>query len=86
MKFRATLHLDGKTATGMNVPDDVVSAMNAGKRPPVHVTINGFGLDTTLGVMKGVTRIPISAERRQAAAMSAGDEVDVEIEPRHQAP
>jgi hypothetical protein len=82
MKFRATLQLDGKTATGINVPDDVVSALNAGKRPPVHVILNGFAFDTTLGVMKGVAKIPVSAERRQAAGISAGDEVDVEIEPR----
>jgi hypothetical protein len=82
MKLRATLQLDGKTATGINVPDDVVSALNAGKRPPVHVTINGFGFDTTLGVMRGVTKIPVSAERRQEAGIAAGDEVDVQIEPR----
>jgi hypothetical protein len=82
MRFRATLQLDGKTATGINVPDEVVSALGAGKRPPVHVTINGFGFDTTLGVMKGVTKIPVSAERRQAAGISAGDQVEIEIEPR----
>jgi hypothetical protein len=82
MRFRATLQLDGKTATGINVPDEVVRALDAGKRPPVHVTINGFGFDTTLGVMEGVTKIPVSAERRQAAGVSAGDHVEVEIELR----
>jgi uncharacterized protein DUF1905 len=82
MKFRATLQLDGKTATGINVPDEVVGALGGGKRPPVHVTINGFGFDTTLGVMKGVSKIPVSAERRQAAGIAAGDEVEVEIDSR----
>ena len=60
----------------------MVSALGAGKRPLVRVTINGFGFDTTLGVMKGVPKIPVSAERRQAAGVSAGDQVEVEIEPR----
>ncbi len=82
MMFWATLQLDGKTATGINVPEEVVSALGGGKRPAVHVTINGFGFDTTLGVMKGVTKIPVSAERRQAAGITAGDQVEVGIDLR----
>lgn len=41
MRFRTTLVLGGKTATGIRVPPDVVSALGSGKRPPVRVTING---------------------------------------------
>ena len=79
MRFQATLQLDGRTATGIEVPDDVVTALGAGKRPPVSVTINGFSFDTTLGVRGGVSKIPVSAERRQAAGVAAGDAVDVDI-------
>ena len=39
MRFRTTLQLEGKTATGFAVPADVVEALGKGKRPPVLVTI-----------------------------------------------
>jgi hypothetical protein len=39
--FRAELHLDGKTATGVTVPSEVLDALGAGRRPAVRVTING---------------------------------------------
>ena len=42
MRFRATLLLAGKTATGSEVPPSVVEALGAGKRPPVTVTIGGY--------------------------------------------
>jgi len=35
MKFRATVEPGGKTATGIEVPEDVVEALGSGKRPPV---------------------------------------------------
>jgi hypothetical protein len=37
--FRATVELHGKSATGIEVPDDVVTALGGGKRPKVTVTI-----------------------------------------------
>ena len=40
-QFRATLELGGKTATGIPVPDQIVESLDAGRRPPVTVTING---------------------------------------------
>lgn len=82
MRFRATLQLDGKTATGIEVPEEVVAALDAGKRAAVSVTINGFQFDTTLGVRSGVSKIPVSAERRQAAGVAAGDVLDVDIQLR----
>jgi len=82
MRFRTTLQLDGKTATGIEVPDDVVTALGAGRRPPVTVSINGFEFDTTLGVRNGVSKIPVSAERREAAGIAAGDRLEVDIRTR----
>ncbi len=52
MQFTAIVQLDGKTATGINVPDHVVEELGAGRRPAVLVTINGYSFPTTLGVMK----------------------------------
>ena len=81
MKFRATVELGGKTATGIEVPDDVVAALGSGHRPPVTVTIGGHTYRTTVARMGGRFLIGLSAENRTAAGVAAGDQVDVEIEP-----
>jgi hypothetical protein len=80
MKFRATIQLDGKTATGIPVPEEVVTALGPGKRPAVVVTIGDFTYRTTVGSMGGVYKIPVSADNRKQAGIAAGDEVDVDIE------
>lgn len=79
MQFRAVVELAGKTATGITVPDEVVSALGGGRKPAVSVTINGHAYRSTIATMDGVFRIPVSAEVREAAGVAAGDEVDVEI-------
>ncbi|HWJ97564.1 MAG TPA: YdeI/OmpD-associated family protein, partial [Acidimicrobiales bacterium] len=38
---------------------------------------NGFTFSITLGVMSGTTWIPVSAERRKGAGISAGETVEV---------
>jgi hypothetical protein len=80
MKFRATLELGGKTATGITVPEDVIEALGGSKRPPVRVTIGAYTYRTTVGSMDGLAKIPVSAEHREAAGIRAGDELDVELE------
>ena len=80
MRFHATLVLHGKTATGMSVPEDVVTALGAGKRPPVRVTINGYTYRTTIAPMGGEYLIGVSAEHRAAAGVAAGEEHDVDVE------
>ncbi len=80
VRFRTTVELGGKTATGLSVPDDVVAALGSGRRPPVQVTVGGHRYRTTVGSMGGRFLIPLSAENRAAAGVAAGDEVDVEIE------
>ena len=81
MKFRATVELNGKTATGIEVPAEVVTALGAGGRPPVTVTIGGHAYRTTVARMGGRFLIPLSAENRTAAGVAAGDQVDVDIAP-----
>lgn len=80
MHFRATLILNGKTATGIQVPDEVVEQLGAGKRPPVRVTIGEYTYRTTVAPMGGQFWIPVSAENRTGAGIAAGDELDVHIE------
>src|SRR5712671_3747158 len=81
MRFRATVELGGKTATGIEVPEDVVAALGSGSRAPVTVTIGGHTYRTTVARMGGRFLIPLSAENRTAAGIAAGDQVDVDIEP-----
>ena len=80
MEFRTTVVLGGKTATGLQVPDDVVEELGAGKRPAVVVTIGGHTYRTTVAPMGGAFWIPLAAEHREAAGVQADDAVDVAIE------
>ena len=80
MDFRTTVVQSGKTATGLQVPDDVVAALGGGKRPPVTVTVGGYGYRTTVAPMGGAYWIPLAAEHREAAGVRAGEEVDVRVE------
>jgi hypothetical protein len=79
MKFRATLELNGKTATGIRVPPEVIEALGAGKKPPVRVSIGGHTYRTTVATRGDRYLIGVSAENRASAGVAAGDEVDVDI-------
>ena len=81
MRFHAIIALHGKSATGIEVPADVVAALGQGKRPKVTVTINGYSYPSTVGVMGGVSLIPVSADVRAKAGVAAGDEVDINLVP-----
>ncbi|CAN5385968.1 hypothetical protein BH09ACT10_BH09ACT10_05310 [soil metagenome] len=77
--FRTTLLLARKTATGIEVPPHIVESFGACKRVPVQVTINGHAYASTIASMGGVYLIPVSAEHREAAGITAGDEVEVTL-------
>ena len=80
MRFQSTVQLGGKTATGIPVPQEVVSNLGPSKRPPVRVTINGHTYRSTVAPRGGGFVLPISAENREGAGVVAGDEVAVDIE------
>ncbi len=80
MKFRTTVQLHGKTATGISVPAEVVESLKSSKRPPVRITINGYTYRSTIAPMGGEFLLPISAENRERAGVKSGDEVEVDIE------
>ncbi|GIH14428.1 YdeI/OmpD-associated family protein [Rugosimonospora africana] len=80
MRFRTTLELNGKTATGFEVPAEIVDGFGAGKRPAVRVTINGYTYRNTVASMGGRYLVGVSAEHRAGAGVSAGDELDVDLE------
>jgi antitoxin component of MazEF toxin-antitoxin module len=80
MRFRATVELGGKTATGIQVPAEVVTELGSHRRPSVRVSVGGHTYRTTVAPMGGAYFVPLSAENRTAAGVAAGDEVDVNIE------
>lgn len=80
MRFRSVVELGGKTATGIEVPEDVVTALGAGRRPAVGVTVGGHTWRTTIAPVGGRFLIPVSAEVRAASGVAAGDDVDVDVE------
>ncbi len=80
MRFRTTVELGGKTATGLRVPPEIVAGLAKGKKPAVRVTIRGHTYRSTVAVMGGAFFIPLSAENRGSAGVVAGDEVDVDVE------
>ncbi|MBV8086849.1 MAG: DUF1905 domain-containing protein [Chloroflexi bacterium] len=86
MKFTAELQLHGKTATGIEIPPEVLATLGGGKRPPLTVTLNGYTYDITPGVMGGRTLISVSADFRQKAGVAAGQIVDVELRVRAKIP
>jgi hypothetical protein len=79
VKFSTTLFQDGNN-TGIEVPADVVEALDAGKRPPVVVTVNGYEYRSTVAPRGGRYLIPFSAERRRESGLAGGDAIAVELE------
>ena len=80
MRFRATIDLAGKTATGFRVPPEVVAGLGKGKRPPVRVTINGRTYRSTVAVYGAEFLVGVSAENRALVGVAAGDEVEIDLE------
>jgi len=80
MRFRTTIQQSDGTATGIRIPDEIVAALDAGKRPPILVTIRGYTYRNTVAVMGGEFWVGVSAQHRAGAGVAGGDEVDVDIE------
>jgi Domain of unknown function (DUF1905)/Bacteriocin-protection, YdeI or OmpD-Associated len=79
MRFTAVVVSAGKTATGIEVPENIVQGLGGSKRPAVTATINGYSYRTSVASMGGRFMMPISAAVRESSGVSAGDEIDVEL-------
>ena len=77
--FRTTILQARKTATGIEVPPDIVDELGAGKKPPVVVTVDGYEYRSTVAIMGGQYLIPLSSEHRAASGLAAGDAVEVTL-------
>jgi hypothetical protein len=80
MRFRATIEQSDKTATGIEVPAEVVASLGSSKRPKVRVTIRGYTYRSSVASMGGRFMLGVSAKVREGAGVAGGDKVDVDIE------
>jgi hypothetical protein len=81
MKFKSTLkQAEGSTATGIVIPDDVLAALGAGKKPPVKMTVNGYAYRSTVATINGDYMVGFSADHRAASGIKGGDPIEVTIE------
>lgn len=79
MKFKTTLFQTGNN-TGIVVPPEVIEAMGAGKKPAVHILLNGsYEYRSTVAVMGGEYMIPFSSDHRKKSGLQGGDALDVEL-------
>lgn len=78
MKF-TTVIVGSGNKTGIEVPEHVVEALAAGKRPPVVVTLNGASYRSSIAVMSGQYLIGLSAANRELTGARAGDSVEVDV-------
>lgn len=80
MHFHTTILQAGKTATGIEIPAEIIAGLGAGKRPAVKMTVNGYTYRSTVAVMGGAFMVGLNADHRAASGLAGGDPVDVDIE------
>src|SRR5215470_767977 len=79
MKFRS--HVEPpEPMKGLEVPAEVVDALGGGKRPPVTITINGHSWKSRVAIMRGRYLLGLSNANRQAAGVTTGDKIEVDLE------
>jgi hypothetical protein len=78
VSFRTTIRKTGNN-TGIVVPPEVITELNAGKRPAVLVDLNGFQYRNTVGVMAGTHLISVSAAVRAETGIKGNEAVDVTL-------
>jgi uncharacterized protein YdeI (YjbR/CyaY-like superfamily) len=81
MKFKTTLkQAEGSTATGIVIPDDVLAALDAGKKPSVKMVVNGYAYRSTVATINGDYMVGFSSDHRAASGIKGGDPIEVSIE------
>jgi len=78
-RFEAEVQAEGNQLY-VEVPDAVIAALGAGRRPPVLVEINGFRYPSTPAVYGGRTLLGFRREVRDAAGLGLGQRVAVRFE------
>jgi hypothetical protein len=79
--FHTTILQTGKNTAGIQVPDEAIEKLGAGKQPLVRVTINKYMYRSAVAVMGGKYMISFNPEHRKAAGVQGGEEANVTLEP-----
>src|SRR5215469_17927061 len=79
MRFPATVEPAGN-ATGIEVPAEIVTALGAGKRPKVAITINDHTWRSRVASAGGRFIVGISAANRAACGIAEGDVTEVDLQ------
>jgi len=78
--FHTVILQTGKNTAGIQVPDEVIEKLGAGKQPLVRVTINKYTYRSAVAVMGGKYMISFNPEHRKAAGIQGGEEANVTLE------
>ena len=76
--FETTLAGSGGK-TGIVIPDEAIERLGAGRRPAVHVKVNGYAYRSTVAVMDGQYLVGVNAAVREATGLQAGHPVAVSL-------
>ena len=81
ISFRTVLTGEGRTASGIIVPEDLMAQLGPAKRYPVVVTINdSYTYRNSVSWYKGAFMISVSSDNKKAAGVAGGEEVAVTLE------
>ena len=80
MRYRTTIEQSGENTTGIPVPEEVLTALGHGRKPPVVVTVGNHTYRSTVATMNGSSIVSLSLENRTAAGVVGGQEVEVDLE------
>ena len=80
LTFHTTILQTGKNTAGIQVPEEIIEKLGAGKRPLVRVTINKYTYRSAVAVMNSKYMISFNPEHRKASGVQGGDETDVTLE------
>jgi hypothetical protein len=78
--FHTTILQTGKNTAGIQVPEEIIEKLGAGKRPLVRITINKYTYRSAVAVMDGKYMISFNQEHRKASGVQGGDQTDVTLE------
>jgi Bacteriocin-protection, YdeI or OmpD-Associated/Domain of unknown function (DUF1905) len=80
MEYRGELEKTGGNTTGFRIPDELVAGLGGGGRPKVVVRVGGFEFRSSIARMGGEFWLGVSAERRAAGGLEAGQVYDLGID------
>jgi len=79
IKFKTTILTFGNN-TGIEVPEKILTKLDAGKKPLVVVTLNKYSYRSAISKMGDKFLISLSAENRKNANVKGGDNLEIQLE------